>query len=129
MTCGGTSSIHTEHPSIDFAYFARKWAAEFPDLRVWLKETQLQETKNCLIEEIKWPKDEKESSSLLKAEITTSESPLTIKEGRLRSIARVIARTAARASTSSEHDGSLIFSANDASTWPWESWTITYSYI
>ena len=55
------------------------------------KEIQVQECKKCLIEEIKWPKEEKDSSSFLKAEMTTSESPLTIKEGRLRSIAKVTA--------------------------------------
>ena len=53
------------------------------------KEIQVQECKKCLIEEIKWPKEEKDSSSFLKAEMTTSESPSTIKEGRLRSIAKV----------------------------------------
>ena len=58
------------------------------------------------MEEIKWPKEEKDSSSFLKAEMTTSESPSTMKEGRLRSIAKVTAQTAAKASTSSDEDGS-----------------------
>ncbi|KAL0005398.1 hypothetical protein SO802_012959 [Lithocarpus litseifolius] len=52
------------------------------------------------------------------AEMTTSESPSTMKEGRLRSIVRVMARTAASASTSSEEDGSCIFSTKEAITFP-----------
>ena len=75
------------------------------------------------MEEIRWPKEEKDSSLFLNAEITTFESPSTIKEGRLRSIARVIAWTVASASTSFDDDGSLIFSTKEASTFPWESRT------
>ena len=75
----------------------------------------------------RWPKEERHSSSFLKAEIITSKSPSTIKEGRLRSIVRVIARTVASVSTSSDEDGSLIFSTNAVSTFPWESRTTTPS--
>ena len=54
----------------------------------------------CLIEEIKWPKEVKDSSSLCKAEIINSESPSTITEGRWSSRAKKMALTAANASTS-----------------------------
>ena len=73
------------------------------------KEIQEKIPRLCLIEQIKWPKEVKDSSSLHKAEIINSESPSIITKGRWSSRAKEMARTAANASTSSEEDGNLIF--------------------
>ena len=108
-SCGGTSSIHTVRASICLAYWAKLWVRELLDLRVCEKEIQEKLARLCLIEEIKWPKEVKDSSSLCKAEIINSESPSTITEGRWSSRAKEMARTAANASTSSEEDGNLVF--------------------
>ena len=106
---GGTSSIHTVRASMCLAYWAKLWARELPVLRVCEKEIQEKIPRLCLIEQIKWPKEVKDSSSLRKAEIINSESPSTITEGRWSSRAKEIALTAANASTSSEEDGNLVF--------------------
>ena len=91
------------------------------------KEIQEKIPRLCLIEEIKWPKEVKDSSSLRKAEIINCESPSTITEGRWSSRAKEMARTAANASTSSEEDGNLIFWDMEAITLPWWSRTTTPS--
>ena len=69
------------------------------------KEKQEKIPRLCLIEEIKWPKEEKHSSLLRKAEIINSESPSTIIEGRWSSRAKEMALIVANASTLSEEDG------------------------
>ena len=99
-SCGGTSSIHTVRASICLAYWAKLWARELLDLRVCEKEIQEKTSSLCLIEEIKWPKEVEDPSSLCKAEIINSESPSTITEGRWSSRAKKMALTAANASTS-----------------------------
>ena len=91
------------------------------------KEIQEKLARLCLIEEIKWPKEVKDSSSLHKVEIINSESPSTITEGRWSSRVKEMALTAANASTSSEEDGNLVFSDMEAITLPWWSQTTTPS--
>ena len=82
------------------------------------KEIQEKAYRFCLTEEIKWPNEEKDSSSLRKAEIINYESPSTITKGRWSSRVKEIALTVAIASTSSEEDGNLIFSNMEAITLP-----------
>ena len=82
------------------------------------KEIQEKIPRLCLIEQIKWPKEVKDSSSLRKAEKINSESPSTITEGRWSSRAKEMARTTANASTLFEEDGDLIFSDMEAITLP-----------
>ena len=69
------------------------------------KEIQEKIPRLCLIEEIKWPKEVKDSSSLHKAEMINSKSPLIITEGRWSSRAKEMALIVANASTLSEEDG------------------------
>ena len=109
-SCGGTSSINTVKASIRLAYWAKLWARELPDLWVCEKEIQEKTSRLCLTEEIKWPKEVKDFSSLCKAEIINSESPSTIIEGRWSSRAKEMTLITANASTSSEKDGNLVFS-------------------
>ena len=91
------------------------------------KDIQEKIPRLCLIEQIKWPKEVKDSSSLHKAEIINSESPSIITKGRWSSRAKEMARTAANASTSFEEDGNLVFSNMEAITLPWWSRTTTPS--
>ena len=96
-SCGGTFSIHPVRVSICLAYWAKLWARELPILWVCEKEIQEKIPRLCLIEQIKWPKEVKDSSSLRKAEIINSESPSTITEGRWSSRAKEMTRTTANA--------------------------------
>ena len=94
---------------------ARLWV-KFFDLRVWEKVTLWKASKNCFVEVIKWPKEERDSFLLSKTVITTFESPLIIIEGRLRSIAKEISWAVAIHSTSFKEEGSLTFSNRNAVT-------------
>ena len=83
------------------------------------KEIKQKESLVGLIEESKWPKVAKDSSSLLKALIATSESPL--KDNRRKSI--VISKedslAAAKASTTSVEGGNLTSLDKEAKICPW----------
>ena len=83
------------------------------------KEIQEKASRFYLTEEIKWPKEENDSSSLRKAEIINFEVPSTITKGRWSSRAKEIALTAAITSTTYEEDGNLVFSNMEAITLPW----------
>ena len=83
------------------------------------KEIKQKESLVGLIEESKWPKVAKDSSSLLKALIATSEPPL--KDNRRKSI--VISKedslAAAKASTTSVEGGNLTSLDKEAKICPW----------
>ena len=117
-SCGGTFSIHTVRASICLVYWAKLWVRELPVLWVCEKEIQEKIPWLCLIEEIKWPKEVKDSSLLRKAEIITSESPSTIIEGRWSSRAKEMALIVANASTLSEEDGTWFFWTRRPSPFP-----------
>ena len=106
--------IHTKKPLTYRAYLK-----ELPILRTWEKIKRQLASVLALVEARIWPNGERDSSSLVRVLITTSESPSRIKEEHPSSRAREMARAAARASTTFEEKGRGICSDREAMTWLW----------
>ena len=62
--CEGTSSIYTEKLLTCLACLAKLWTTQLPKLQIWENWQKLKEAVQTLISLIRWPYEDKDSSSL-----------------------------------------------------------------